>query len=116
MKAISLLIILTFFSCTHPDTPRVPLNSKDRQYQQCFEESDSYRNKNIRPKGQVMISFILHTDGKIDDEKIVSSDFRDANFHACLLEITRQLKLAPKAKETRTTKIINFSSKVKIYE
>jgi len=55
-------------------------------------------------------------DGKIEDEKIASTDFKDANFHACLLSLTRELKLTPKKDPTNVTKTINFSSKIKIHE
>lgn len=117
MKVISFLILLILAACgTHPDAPKDPMKSKDFQYKQCYQESESFKNTNVKGKGQVTIGFTLMPDGKIEDEKIISSPFKDANFHACLLQMTRELDLPKPKAPTNVTKIINFSSKTKIYE
>ena len=115
MKAISLLSLLILASCGSRDQkPVAPIDSKNYEYQQCFYESETYSNRIIKGQGQVTITFLLMPDGKIEDEKIAATDFKDANFHACLLETTRALKLPPNAVETKVTKVLNFKLKVKM--
>ena len=115
MKAISFLSLLMLMSCGSRDKkPVAPIDSKNYEYQQCFYESETYSNRIIKGQGQVSITFILMPDGKIEDEKIAATDFKDANFHACLLETTRALKLPPKDVETKITKVISFKLKVKM--
>lgn len=121
MKGTKFLVLLLLISCASekPKSPDEALRSRDRQYQQCYLESDSFVQKhNIKKTGQVTISFVVTPDGKIDDEKIVSSPFSDANFHACLLEITRGLTFPESTSDTvrRITKVINFKTQTKIYE
>lgn len=112
MKAISFLSFLILMSCGSRDQkPVAPIDSKNFDYQQCFYESESYSK---RLKGQVTIVFLLMPDGKIEDEKIAATDFKDANLHACLLETTRALVLPPKEVETKVTKVINFALKIKM--
>jgi hypothetical protein len=115
MKVISFLGLLMLVSCGSRDqNPTAPIDSKNFDYQQCFYESETYSNRNIKGKGQVSITFILMPDGKIEDERIAATDFKDANFHACLLETTRALELPPNTVETKITKVINFKLKVKM--
>ena len=115
MKVINLLGLLMLFSCgSRNQKPVAPIDSKNFEYQQCFYESESYSNRIIKGKGQVSITFLLMPDGKIEDERIAATDFKDANFHACLLETTRALKLPPKDVETKITKVLNFTLKIKM--
>lgn len=112
MKAISFLGLLMVVSCGSRDQkPVAPIDSKNFEYQQCFYESESYSK---RLKGRVTITFLLMPDGKIEDERIAATDFKDANFHACLLETTRALTLPPKDVESKVTKVLNFSLKIKM--
>src|SRR6478736_6708584 len=100
MKVISFLTLLILFGCAKDQKPVAPIDSKNFDYQQCYYESDSYSK---RLPGKVSITFLLMPDGKIEDEKIAVTDFKDANFHACLLQTTRSLKLPPKEVETKVT-------------
>lgn len=121
MKGTKFLALLLFAACASqkPKSPDEALRSRDRQYQQCYLESDSFVQKhNIKKTGQVTISFVVTPNGTIDEEKIVSSPFSDANFHACLLEITRGLTFPESSTNAvrRITKVINFKTQTKIYE
>jgi hypothetical protein len=121
MKAIKLLVLLAIAACASekPKSPNEALHSRDRQYQQCYLESDSFVQKhNIKKTGQVSISFLVKPDGKVDEEKIINSPFKDANFHACLLEITRGLTFPQSETDTirRITKVLNFKTQTKIHE
>ena len=112
MKVISFLSFLMLVSCGSRDQkPVSPIDSKNFDYQQCYYESDSYSK---RLKGQVTITFLLMPDGKIEDEKMEATDFKDANLHACLLETTRALVFPTKEVATKVTKVINFSLKIKM--
>lgn len=115
MKAIKFLSFLMLVSCGSLDQKTVaPIDAKNFDYQQCFYESETYSNRIIKGQGQVTITFLLMPDGKIEDERIAATDFKDANFHACLLETTRALKLPPKDVETKVTKVMNFTLKTKM--
>lgn len=115
MKVTSLFFLIILASCgSRIQKPVAPIDSKNYEYQQCFYESETYSNRIIKGKGQVTITFLLMPDGKIEDEKVAATDFKDANFHACLMETTRSLKLPPKEVETKVTKIINFKLKTKM--
>lgn len=117
MKAISFSILVLLFSCgSRIEKPVAAIDSKNYEYKECFNDSDSMRDTNVKGKGQVKIGFIVLPDGKVEDEKILESSFKDPNFHACLLEVTRSIKFpAPKSGvATKTTKVINFSSKIKM--
>jgi hypothetical protein len=121
MKGTKLLVLFALISCASekPKSPDEALRSRDRQFQQCYLESDSFVNKHyIKKTGQVTISFIVTQDGKVDEERIVSSPFSDANFHACLLEITRGLTFLESTSQTkrRITKVLNFKTQTKIHE
>ena len=111
MKVISFVGLLMLVSCSHDQKPVAAIDSKNFEYQQCFYESDSYSK---RLTGKVTITFLLMPDGKIEDEKIAGTDFKDANLHACILETTRSFQLPPKEVETKVTKVINFSLKIKM--
>ena len=117
MKAISLLLFFLICSCSSREIK--PLKAKDRQFNQCYEESDSIAQRyNVKETGKVVIEFSVLSNGKIDGEKIVESPFKDANFHSCLLEVTRSLKIPP-AKDggvKKVTKVINFKTQTKMNE
>lgn len=119
MKVISLIILLILAACGSRSDTRPPLDAKDRQYDQCYEESDSFAKRyNVKQTGKVVIEFTVLPDGKIDDEKIVESPFKDANFHACLLEITRRLEIPPASNgaSKKVTKVLNFKTRTKVNE
>lgn len=121
MMGTKSLVLLLLISCASeiPKSPDEALRSRDRQYQQCYLESDSFVQKhNVKKTGQVTISFVVTPVGTIDEEKIVNSPFSDANFHACLLEITRGLTFPESPGNTvrRITKVIHFKKQTKIYQ
>lgn len=112
MKGISLLAFILFSACaSRVEKPVATIDSKDFEFKQCFYESESY---SLRQAGQVTIGFKVLPDGQVDDEKIVASDYKDANFHACLLHTARLLKFPKKDLETSVTKILNFTTKIKM--
>lgn len=117
MKATSLVALLFLVSCgSHPDTPRAAIDKKDHQYQQCYHESDSFKQSNVKTTGKVVITFSVLPNGKIEDEKILETPFKDANLNACLLEITRDLKIEPSASGAvkNVTKVLNFKTQTKM--
>ncbi len=117
MKVINLFVLILLVACgSRMEKPVATIDSRDYEYKECFNDSDSMRNTNVKGKGQVKIGFIVLPDGKVEDEKIIESSFKDPNFHACLLEVTRSMNFpAPKSgAATNTTKVINFSSKIKM--
>jgi hypothetical protein len=121
MKGTKYLVLLALTACASekPKSPEEALRSRDRQYQQCYLESDSFVQKhNVKKAGQVTIGFVVTPSGTVDEEKIVSSPFTDANFHACLLEITRGLTFPESSSNTirSITKVLNFKTQTKIYE
>ena len=118
MKAFSLLILLSLFACSShhevdqkKDPIRFGLLSRQRQYTQCFLESDSYQGKNHKKIGSMNVYFLIDEKGKVQDEKIENSDFKDANFHACVLEQIRSITfLMPQGHmTTEVRQPINFT-------
>lgn len=117
MKVLTLTLLIFLTACgSHPDTPKPPLDAKDHQYRQCYDESDSFRNSKIKTTGRVVITFLVLPNGKIEDEKITETPFKDANLNACLLEITRSLKIPPAENGAvkNVTKVLNFKTKTKM--
>jgi hypothetical protein len=118
MKAFSLLILLSLFACSShhevdqkKDPIRFGLLSRQRQYTQCFLESDSYLGKNHKKIGSMNVYFLIDEKGKVQDEKIENSDFKDANLHACVLEQIRSITfLMPQGHgTTKVSQPINFT-------
>ncbi len=97
MKAISLLILLAACSSHEPkyDPIRTVMETKQDEYRSCFLESESYKGRDTNEKGVVMVAFTIDKDGKVTDEKIAETAFKDPSFHACLLEQIRGLKFTP---------------------
>lgn len=117
MKGINFLSFFLLISCgSRMEKPVPVIDSKDFAYKECYNESEAFKDTNVKGKGQVIIKFTVRPDGKVDDEKIFSSEFKDANFHACLLETTREMKFPPPKNglESMATKVINFSTKTKM--
>lgn len=117
MKGINFLVLFITVSCaSRIEKPVATIDSKDYAYRQCYNESEAFKDTNVKGHGQVKIGFTVLGDGKVDDEKILSSDFKDPNFHSCLLEITRSMKfpLPKNGEKAHAVKILNFSSKIKM--
>lgn len=118
MKAFSLIILSFIASCASQhdvdqkkDPIRFGLLSRQRQYTQCFLESDSYLGKNHKKIGSMNVYFLIDEKGKVQDEKIERSDFKDANLHACVLEQLRSITfLMPQGHgTTKVSQPINFT-------
>jgi hypothetical protein len=118
MKVFSLLILLSLFACSShhevdqkKDPIRFGLLSRQRQYTQCFLESDSYLGKNHKKIGSMKVHFLIDEKGKVQDEKIESTDFKDPNFHACVLEQIRSITfLMPQGHgTTEVSQPVNFT-------
>jgi TonB family protein len=121
MKETNLFILLVIAACSSGEvkSPQIVLASRERQFQQCYLESDSFMQKlNLKKTGQVAVTFTVAPSGKVEEEKIVSSDFKDANFHACILEVTRSFQF-PATEDSlvrKMTKVLNFKTQPKITE
>lgn len=117
MKAISLLLISTFFiSCASSkkdqniDPIQGKLESKNDEFRQCFLESDSYQGRHFEEKREIKVGFIIDPKGNVKDEKIFSSEFKDPNFHVCILGMVKKIKFSPPktAKEYQVVAPINY--------
>jgi TonB family protein len=109
MKGISLIALLTMVSCSSYHRPSVhdPVLAEARKFNQCFEESDSF--KSASAPGSVELSYNINADGKVENEKIAHSDFQDANFNACLLGIIKEVKFSPRSAQTEVKQPLKFS-------
>lgn len=98
MKAISLILLILFLaSCSSQKDKKdnsinSKLNSRQASYRQCYIESDSYQGRQDNTTGRVIVSFLINNDGQVKDASISQSDYKDPNFHACLLDQVRQIK------------------------
>lgn len=88
MKATSLIFfILT--GCSSYNQPKTPNEKLGRQFQQCYQESDSaFKKPPI--EGKINYQLLVRGDGTVKEAKILESVFtHDRNFEAC---VTGQLK------------------------
>ncbi|MFP5386987.1 MAG: TonB family protein [Bacteriovoracia bacterium] len=112
MKVISFLTLLILFSCAHKEAVHPiegPLNAKQFNYRQCYLESNSFKGRASPPPGQMIVSFKITKEGKVEDEKILESTFaKDPNFEACVLDQIRQVKFGKFDTTTEVTQPINF--------
>jgi len=114
MKGISFLSLFLLVACRSPQPKHhpieTPIESKHDEYRSCFLESESYKGRNTVENGVVAVSFTINQDGKVINAKIAESAFKDANFHACLLDQIRSLKFGlPKdGKNIDVVRPINF--------
>ena len=112
MKAISFLLLLV--ACTSKKTKyhpiETPIELKHDEFRSCFLESESYKGRHAEEKGEVKVSFTIDSIGKVIKSKIEESAFKDASFHACLLDQLRMIQFAPTqdGKELEVSMPINF--------
>jgi|GEM_PF-3425216 TonB family protein len=115
MKAISLILLaLLLASCSSPqaknDSPiDSKLHARQASYRQCYIESDSYQGKQDKTIGRVTVRFLISKEGLVKDASISQSDFKDANFHACLLDQIRQIKFDKVENELDVVQPIRFT-------
>lgn len=118
MKGFSLFVFLIISSCaSHHDIDqkkdpiRFGMLSRQRQYTQCFLESDSYLGKNQKKIGALRVRFMIDETGKVQDEKIESTDFKDPNLHACILEQIRSIRFLARSngQTVEVSQAINFT-------
>ncbi len=117
MKVTSLLLLAFIFqSCA---TEKKPINTdpiqgqldlKTDEFRQCFLESDSYQGRLSDEKRQIKVGFIIDPKGNAKDVKIFSSEFKDPNFHVCILGMVKKIKFSPPktAKEYQVVAPINY--------
>jgi TonB family protein len=98
MKGISLLILLMACAQTveKPSDPIAEkLESRRDFFRQCYVESDSYKGRSAPDAGEIKVSFLIDAEGKVQQERILETSFKDPNLHACVLEQLRRLSFAP---------------------
>jgi len=117
MKAISLLLIFfSLLSCAsnkknkNNDPNLGKLDLKNDEFRQCFLESDSYQGRQFEEKREIKVGFIIDPKGNVKEEKIFSSEFKDPNFHVCILGMVKKIKFDPPktAKEYQVVAPINY--------
>jgi TonB family protein len=113
MKVINFLFILCFFGCAQvkksDDPIKEALSKRNESYRQCYFESEQYKGRHTLPAGEMIVDFTLQPNGKVKDEKIVSSTFpKDPNFQSCVLEQIRKTPFEDVAQETNVRYPINF--------
>ena len=108
MKEISLIALLSLVSCSSHHRPDVqdPVVAEARKFNQCFEESDSF--KTTTEPGLVELVYNIKVDGTVENEKIARSDFKDANFDACLLGIIKTVKFSARSTLTEVKQPLKF--------
>lgn len=117
MKAISLFIFFLLSGCASyekkisSDPIQGPLEARYESYRQCYLESESYKGRMDPALGKVIVSFNITKEGKVQNEKIHESPFKDANFHACLLDQIRQTSFAVRQEEVLVRQPFNFIPK-----
>jgi TonB family protein len=117
MKGINLLFLLA--ACASPisktgDPIKDGIAKGQKQFTQCFLESDSYKGKSHVEKGTVTTAFTIDPEGKVRAERIVDTSFKDPNLHACLLSVIDKLQFE-KPKDgvaTEVTQPISFFPKL----
>jgi hypothetical protein len=113
MKVISFFVILIITSCasqkkkTHIETV---MDSGYEKYRQCYLESDSYQGRSAVPKGIIEVKLFVNADGSVKSADIHKSDFKDANFHACIQASLKKLSFGanPKGKTMEVIQQLNF--------
>lgn len=110
MKVISLFILLASCSAYKPKNTHPiqgPLEERHESYRQCYLESDSYQSKADHSKVKIVVSFKILESGKVEDERILETPFKDPNLNACLLE---QIRKTPfEAREFQAQAVHPFS-------
>lgn len=89
MKEISFLLLLAACSTykSSGDPIQDTLAKRQRQLTQCYLESDSYKGKEPHQPGMITVGFTIDPDGNVRAERILGTDFKDANLHACVLGV-----------------------------
>jgi TonB family protein len=114
MKVTSLLALTIFLvscvtSAPKPHPISGPLSSRQASYRQCYVESDLYQGRQDKTVGNVSVKFTVTDSGDVKDASIAQSDFKDANFHACLLDQVRRIKFTDVKEETAVNQPIRFT-------
>ena len=113
MKVISFLYLLFLVSCAsepkkNKDPIREALKTKNDEFRECYLESDSYPGRRSQTTGAVKVSFMIDTTGKLNDEKIAETTFKDPNFHACILGMMRTINFPAPKDPVYANESINF--------
>ncbi|MGE3608467.1 MAG: AgmX/PglI C-terminal domain-containing protein [Bacteriovoracaceae bacterium] len=107
MKAISTLLLLVACSTYEdPQSIEQSFHQKQWQFDQCYYESDLYLKKS---PGSADIHFIINSDGKVMNPKIINSDFKDPNLNACLLMVVKQMNFHHHFHNQEYTQSFNFT-------
>lgn len=114
MKGISFFLLLGAMSCASHQEGKDPikkvLNSGYERYRQCYLESDSYHGRSATPKGSLKVKLFVNADGSVKTADIQESDFKDANFHACLKSYLKMLNFGqhPQGHTMEVIQPLNF--------
>ena len=113
MKVISLLIVLV--GCAQgPFKPKDPIDAifhdKDFVYRQCLHESDSYKGRFKNEERSLDVKFMIETNGYVKKVEIIRTDFKDPNFHTCILSMVKNLRFDDMKERTEVTKKIDFKN------
>ena len=110
MKGISLLLLLAGCAGTEyrKDPIKETFHTKDFVYRQCYHESDSYRGRSREENRRVDVLLQIETTGKVSKAEITQTDFKDPNFHACVLAYVKRLIFLDIKETVTSTQTIYF--------
>jgi hypothetical protein len=70
------------------DPLQAPFEARKEKIRQCYTESESFTKKLA---GSMNVKVIVIHDGSVKEAKVLTSDFKDPNFSACILEQLKKL-------------------------
>lgn len=99
MKVVSFLLLL-LAGCSTPEKPKAisiehGLKNLAPKFRQCFMESDSYKGHAHKESRLIRVSFRVNDQGEVEDGAIFETEFKDPNFHSCVLTQLKNLKVSP---------------------
>jgi hypothetical protein len=112
MKGIKFFTLFLFLSCANKPVDKTTvagtLDAHSESFRQCFLESDSYMGRHAQDAGKIDVVFMIDPKGRVQEEKIAETTFKDANLHACMLGQLKRIKF-PKRSEAVALKMpLNF--------
>lgn len=102
MKAISLIFLAILFSCSSHQPPKLSpeeegirssLMAHMEDYRTCFKASETFKkNYDENTKAYFKVGFTIDSHGKVINEKILESDFKEPTFENCLLKAVESIQ------------------------